>query len=119
MYVYRENANEFLENGVIAAVDTTNGSELWRSNVFIISNFAVTKNYVYALSINGELLRFDPYTGSTSTLIHILPVPVKSNYVDEEGMYQYFNYVAVDSNDQFIYLYLGDSQQLLAYKISH
>jgi len=50
-------------DGVVAR-DISNGSELWFSNIHLISPIAVTGNSIYAISQNGDLMRFDSATGA-------------------------------------------------------
>jgi len=102
----------------IVAIEEQSGNQLWISNVLAASKIAVNSQGVYILSLDGKLLRFDTLTGSKSELIQFTPALAERYYSERGTAQDYGYYVAVDPDNQFVYVYLGDGAQLFAFKIS-
>ncbi len=100
----------------VAARDISNGRELWFSNTPLISPIAVTKDAIYAISKNGDLMRFDFATGVAYVKIRFTPAPTAHFFQGDE--YDYNNFVSVDPATNMAYVYLGDSQTLTAYQLN-
>jgi outer membrane protein assembly factor BamB len=97
----------------VIAINAISGLEIWRKDAKVISNLAVTPSYIYALDLNGDLFRLNPLTGQSESFIQFTPVPF--NLHNNEGI-PYYYYIATDAN--LIFVYLGDSAQLFAFKIN-
>ena len=99
----------------VAARDISSGSELWFSKISLISPIAVAGKSIYAISENGKLMRFDTATGATSVMISYTPAPLARLTKDEADLYN--NFVAADPTSNMVYVYLGDSETLMAYQL--
>jgi hypothetical protein len=101
---------EYYQNdaGDVISFSHENGQEVWRKNAQVISNLAVTPTYLYALSLEGDLLRLEALTGQSERIVQFSPAPFRwdDNY-----------YVEVDQEAGLLFVYLGDSRQLFAFKI--
>jgi hypothetical protein len=100
----------------VKARDISNGSELWFSNTYLISPITVTRDSVYAISKNGDLMRFDSATGAAYVKIHFTPAPMAHFFQEDE--HDYNNFVSVDPATNVAYVYLGDSQTFTAYQLN-
>ncbi|MFT3893314.1 MAG: hypothetical protein QM730_16935 [Anaerolineales bacterium] len=89
-----------------------NGTEHWGINVPTISRIAANSLGVFLLASDGWVLRFDPITGAKKQLIQFAPAPVKWNATREYGYH-----VAVDEQNRLLFVYLGDSAQLFAFRL--
>jgi hypothetical protein len=100
----------------VAARDISTGSELWFSKISLISPIAVAGKSIYAISENGKLMRFDTATGAASIMISYTPAPL-ARLTEEEADGLYHNFVAADPTSNIVYVYLGDSETLMAYQL--
>jgi len=73
------------------------------------------QNSIYAISENGKLMRFDTATGATSVMISYTPAPLTRLTENESDLYR--NFVAADPTNNMVYVYLGDSETLMAYQL--
>lgn len=104
--------------GEIIATDESNGSEIWKSgSLLTISRFAASPLGIFVLDSDGKLLRFEPTDGSREDLVHFTPAPTPSYAPENEAFWVYGYYVAVDAENQLLFVYLGDSAQLFAFHI--
>lgn len=101
----------------IMAMDELNGNQLWNSRVPAISRITTNSSGVYVLDLDGKLLKLDPINGFINELIRFAPAPILHSSSDS-GNVGYGYYAAVDTYNQMIFVYLGDSAQLFAYKLS-
>jgi outer membrane protein assembly factor BamB len=103
-------------SGDVLAVDKTNDQELWRVQANAISNLAVTQAFIYALARDGNLLKIDHRTGLIENMVIFSPSPFML-HSNGEGGFTIPYYVAVESDVGILFVYLGDSRQLFAFKI--
>ena len=73
------------------------------------------RNSIYAISENGKLMRFDTVTGAASVMISYTPAPLTRLTENESDLYH--NFVAADPTSNMVYVYLGDSETLMAYQL--
>jgi outer membrane protein assembly factor BamB len=97
----------------VRAIERTTDIDLWKKGN-VISNVAATEAAVYLLTLQGELLGLEPQTGEVLNSVKFEPNPFLLS--DPEG-YGRGYYVAVDEDAGLLYAYLGDSNQLFAFKI--
>jgi outer membrane protein assembly factor BamB len=93
----------------------TSGNILWKYEIPLISPIAVAWNSIYAISENGKLMRFDTATGAASVIISYTPTPLTRLTESEADLYH--NFVAADPTNNMVYVYLGDSETLMAYQL--
>jgi len=99
----------------VEARDIPSGNKLWFYEIPLISPIAVMQNSIYAISENGKLMRFDTATGATSVMISYTPAPLTRLTENESDLYR--NFVAADPTNNMVYVYLGDSETLMAYQL--
>jgi outer membrane protein assembly factor BamB len=99
----------------VGARDILSGNILWRYQTPLISPIAVMRDSIYAISENGKLMHFDTATGAASVMISYTPTPLARLTKDEADLYN--NFVAVDPTSNIVYVYLGDSETLMAYQL--
>lgn len=100
-----------LASGHIDAIDENTGSILWQEDTS--SNVVVTQSEVYAvMARNNELklVGFQPRSGEVDVTIKFEP------YISHPYPYPPFH-IAVDEQTDMLYVFLGDSNQLFAFKI--
>jgi outer membrane protein assembly factor BamB len=100
----------------VSVANIPNGNILWRYEIPLISPIAVSGKSIYAISENGKLMRFDPATGAASVMISYTPAPL-ARLTEEEADGLYHNFVASDPTSNMVYVYLGDSETLMAYQL--
>jgi outer membrane protein assembly factor BamB len=99
----------------ILAVSRDSDQVLWKSEDNVISNVAATATRVYFVTYDDELQILD---GSTGDLIVALQIEPSINFFDREIDSQRDGYqLAVDPDEQLLYLILGDSNQMFAFRI--
>jgi hypothetical protein len=104
---------EFRGEGV-RAIDLESEANLWELGNGIISNVAATETTLYLITKDRKLLGLDTRSGQIISSIQFKVIPSTLNNVRySTGGY----YVAVDQDAGLVYAYLGDSQQLFAFKI--
>lgn len=101
----------------IIALDELSGAELWSSSVPAASRIAANSLGVFVLTLDGKLLRFDSVAGSKKELIQFTPAPLQRYYIERGTGREYGYHVAVDTDNHLIFVYLGDSAQLFAYRL--
>ena len=99
----------------VEARDIPSGNKLWFYEIPLISPIAVMRNSIYAISENGKLMRFDTATGAASVIISYTPTPLTRLTESEADLYH--NFVAADPTNNMVYVYLGDSETLMAYQL--
>lgn len=101
--------------GPVTAVNQTTGQVLWQTDPNIISNIAyLSQNErVIILSRDGKLLSIDASTGKQEIWAEFSNTPFTLNGEKVVGGYE----LAYDENAQILYLLLGDSRQLLAFRV--
>ena len=102
------------ESGSIYALDRKNGVFLWKTDNNIISNvvYSPSKKKIYALTRDGKLLAIDENDGKADTIAEFSSVPFVLNGEANVGSYQ----LAYDLNENILFVSLGDSSQLFAFK---
>jgi outer membrane protein assembly factor BamB len=101
-----------IDKGDITATDEVSGNQIWNSNLFYaVTQITTSPLGVFVLDSDGGLLRFNPINGVMDKLIQFNPAPTL-----RDG-YSFGYYVAVDSDNQKLFVYLGDSTQLYAFQI--
>jgi outer membrane protein assembly factor BamB len=97
------------------ALDIESGERIWKTENNVISNVAATDSKVFILTYDDELQILDIETGA---LIETIQVEPPINFFDRDINPQAEGYqVAVDETNQILYLLLGDSNQLFAFRI--
>ena len=100
--------------GEISAIDEFSRNPVWNSGpLSAVARFATSPIGIFVLELDGKLSRFEPSDGAKEQLIQFSPTLFLRN---EEG-WVYGYYVAVDSDNQLLFVYLGDSSQLFAFEI--
>ena len=89
---------------------------LWRTEEEnVISNVAASDNVAYFLTYDDELLMLDANTGDKLGVIHFEP---SINFFEDMGASQHDGYrIAVDGENNLLYVILGDSNQMFAFEI--
>jgi outer membrane protein assembly factor BamB len=101
----------------IIATDETSGIQLWSSTLPLIGRAAPSPLGVFALQTDGKLLHLNTISGMSSNIVQFDPTLTKQ-YQYQDGAYQNYGYfVTVDNESQMLYVYLGDSRQLFAFKL--
>jgi outer membrane protein assembly factor BamB len=101
--------------GEIIAMEEHSGNQIWSSgDLFAASRNTASPLGIFVLSLDGILLKFNPTDGVKEEIIQFTPSPVLRD--DEEG-WNYGYYVAVDTDTQSLFVYLGDSAQLFAFQL--
>ena len=95
------------ERNTIEAVDYQTGQLLWSLDQ-VVSNIAVDQTRIYVLTEQGHLLGLNPRSGQPLSFVEFDPLEYRRN----ETSYG----VAVDKEVGLIYVYLGDSKQLFAFR---
>jgi outer membrane protein assembly factor BamB len=100
--------------GSVYAVQRSTGKVLWKTDDIVISNIAVSpaKKLAYVLTREGKLLGIDIDTGMSTTLIEFSNGPFTLNGEDIVGGYE----LAYDQTTRSLFILLGDSRQLFAFK---
>jgi len=89
---------------------------LWKTEEEnVISNVAASDKVAYFLTYNDDLLMLDVNTGEKLGKIHFEP---SINFFENQGASQGNGYhVAVDDENNLLYVILGDSNQMFAFKV--
>lgn len=100
--------------GEITATDEISGNQIWTSGSFYAATrLAASPLGVFVLDSDGKLLRFNPTDGTKDQVIQFTPAPNLSN--NDGWFYDY--HIAIDSDSQLLFVYLGDSAQLFAFQL--
>jgi outer membrane protein assembly factor BamB len=107
----------------VEARDVPSGNKLWFYAIPLISPIAVTRDSIYAISDyaiseNGRLMHFDTATGAASVMLYYTPAPLTRLTEEEGDSGLYHNFVASDPTSNMVYVYLGDSETLMAYQMN-
>ncbi len=104
-----------LKMGVIYAIDRATGDILWETADNIVSSISYSPNKakVYALTRVGHLLELDVKDGTQIILVEFSSTPFVLNGEKQVGGYE----VALDDSTQMLFVLLGDSRQLFAFKV--
>jgi outer membrane protein assembly factor BamB len=96
------------------AVESSTGKILWKTDNNVVSNIAVSpaKKLAYVLTRDGEFLGIDIDTGVITTLIEFSNGPFALNGEEIVGGYE----LAYDQTTRSLFVLLGDSRQLFAFK---
>lgn len=97
--------------GTVSALDRSTGEVLWATGRHILSNLLHSDGLLYVLTEQGELQALDPITGAPTTLMQINPAPLPV------GGYTGGYYLAMSEPLHLIYIYIGNTRQLMAYQI--
>jgi hypothetical protein len=101
--------------GEIIAMEELSGNQIWGSgDLFAASRNAASPLGIFVLGLDGKLLKFNPTEGFKEEIIQFTPAPVLRD--DKEG-WNYGYYVAVDTDTQSLFVYMGDSTQLFAFQL--
>jgi outer membrane protein assembly factor BamB len=92
---------------LLAGIDQETGQILWKQhNREIVSNLLVADGKIYALTMDSSLVQYDPVTGN-----EISRMKFDGKVFDTDQGNQYWLFAA----DPEIVVYLGDSQELIAF----
>lgn len=92
---------------LLAGIDQETGQILWKQpNREIVSNLLVADGKIYALTMDSSLVQYDPVTGN-----EISRMKFDGKVFDTDQRNQYWLFAA----DPEIVVYLGDSQELIAF----
>ncbi|MBN1453159.1 MAG: PQQ-like beta-propeller repeat protein [Anaerolineales bacterium] len=102
-----------LQIGSVYALDRRSGNLLWETSG-IISNvvYSAPQHSIYALREDGNLVAFEDETGNEQVIARFTSVPFILAGDENVGSYQ----IAYDENAAMLFLSLGDSGQLFAFK---
>jgi outer membrane protein assembly factor BamB len=100
--------------GSAYAIERSTGKILWKTNDIVVSNIALSEpgGMAYMLTRNGELWGVKKDTGEITTLIEFSNSPFILNGEDIVGGYE----LAYDQTTMSLFILLGDSRQLFAFK---
>jgi len=100
--------------GSLYAVQLSTGNILWKTDNIVISNITISpsKKLAYVLTRDGKLLGIDMDSGVITTLIEFSNGPFALNGEDIVGGYE----LAYDQTTRSLFILLGDSRQLFAFK---
>jgi len=101
--------------GKVICIDRKTGRSLWISRDNIIGNlsYSPADERVYTLSRDGELLSFDKNNGNGKILTQFTAGPFILNGEQDVGGYE----LAIDESNNILFILLGDSRQLFAFKV--
>jgi outer membrane protein assembly factor BamB len=102
------------ESGSIFTINRENGKLLWKTEDNIISNvvYSSANQAIYALTRDGNLLAINENNGFVDTIAKFSSVPFVLNGKSDVGSYQ----LTYDINENVLFVSLGDSRQLFAFK---
>jgi outer membrane protein assembly factor BamB len=102
------------QSGSIFALSRKTGKLIWKIKDNIVSNvvYSPAKGIFYALTYNGELLAISETSGQVEIIANFSSVPFVLNGEGSVGSYQ----LAYDLNASVLFVSLGDSRQLFAFK---
>ena len=104
--------------GEIIAIDEFNRDQIWKSDsLSVITRIAASPLGIFVIDLEGRLLRFDLTEGTKDEVIQFTPPPNPRYYPENEAAWVYGYYVAIDAENQLLFVYLGDSAQLFAFRI--
>jgi outer membrane protein assembly factor BamB len=101
--------------GRIYALERETGKKLWRTDRVVVSNIAVSKSTVFFLTQDGLLLEQDEQTGEIVSSVVFTNSPFLLAGDTEAGGY----YVAYDEKTNHVFVVLGDSRQLFAFRMNN
>ena len=90
-------------------------NKIWSASVPAISRMSVSSSGVYILTLDGVLMRLNLSDSLSNDLVKFTPPPSLSGTLENGDVVGYGYYVTVD--EQMLYVYLGDSAQLFAYRL--
>lgn len=90
----------------LAGVELNTGKIIWRRSGEFYSNFVIVDNLLYVISKKAEILVLDPNKGQTISRAELLP-----NKVD-----MIHPVSAVAANEEMLYVYFLDSEELIAFE---
>jgi outer membrane protein assembly factor BamB len=102
-------------SGSIYMLDRFTGETIWKTEDNIISSIAYSpfSEKVYALTREGSLLAIDEVSGEQSVIAEFSSAPFVIHGVETVGGYE----IAFDDSTQNLYVLLGDSRQVFAFKV--
>lgn len=102
--------------GSIYAIERSTGNILWKTDDTFISDIAFSdKNgLVYVINQNGEVWEINGSSGERKPIIEFTNTPFQYNGPEANvGGYE----IAYDNTEDILYVLLGDSTQLFAFKV--
>ena len=108
-----------LDLGQVVAIDRHTDTLLWYEGG-ALSNFVVTSSHIYAIIAEDDelkLMDFNPSTGEVETTIKFEPY-TSQYYTSRLYLADFPHRVAVDEQAGLVYVFLGDSSQLFAFKMT-
>ncbi len=90
----------------LAGVELSTGNILWRRSGEFYSNFVIADDLLYVISKEAKILILDPQTGKTVGSAQLLPDNVDTLRP----------IATVAANENMLYVYFGDSQELIAFE---
>lgn len=112
--LFTENIKFQIQDEDIRALDRQTNDLLWGTEHNRISNIAVTNSVIYFLNFDGRLFGLDAQNGERQVLVQF-DTNSFTRYSPEGYVRNY--YIATDEDEGFLYVLLGDSRQVFAFKI--
>lgn len=111
----------YMSYGPISAVnlhlnDMNDYDIAWHSSYDYTSNIAPAQNGIYALTANGQVLHLDSENGNPSQVVSFTPAELSFS-IDEGCGYKVPYYVKFDNTTNMLFVVLGDSNRLYAFKL--
>jgi outer membrane protein assembly factor BamB len=103
--------------GAAIAYNKESGNILWRSADNVISNVAATEHMAFFITHDDELRILHARTGKLLETIRIEPSIGYFELAPETNVQHEGYFLAVDQTHQLLYMLLGDSNQLFAFRI--
>ncbi len=100
----------FFEKSVaskIVSIDIPSGKENWETSEEFVSNYAIVNEQLFALTREGALVALNPATGQ-----RIGQMSFSNPSPQDPGGYPFW----VAGNENYVLIYFGDSQELIAFK---
>lgn len=98
--------------GELYAIDRISGEIQWGMEEVFVSNIAVGQDAVYGVIKEGRLIGLDKQTGELIAFVEFSPAP----FVVGGGSRVDGYYIAFDPETNVVFAFLGDSQQLFAFR---
>ncbi len=100
------------------AINRQSGDILWKTAGNVISNIAATNSLAFVVTDTDELQILNAKTGKLLETIQIDPSINFYELAEETNVQHEGYFLAVDQTNQLLYVLLGDSNQLFAFKIN-
>jgi hypothetical protein len=114
--IYFRAGDPFSAFSAVVAINRIANTIQWTTENYVISNVAATESLVFVVTHEDQLVIIDADTGAMIESAAIVP---SISFFDPQVNPQSDGYhLAVDREQQLLYVLLGDSNQLFAFQIT-